>query len=344
MKISICVPQYNRINFLLQSLDIISHQTYSDIEVVVSDDCSSDKTEECITTLQKSYKFPLVYHRNQSNKGYDFNYRQSIELATGDYCIVIGNDDSIFGDASIEKLAQFLKDNDYPEIGYVNFVEAKNPTKVIERAYNTGIMGSGPDVALKNYSCFSFVGGLIYHKKTFDRFNTNKHDGSIYAQMYLGCRMIASGCRLFSIKDPIIIKDLEVEEKPRKSYKDVIARKWKDYKVERGGLPSVINVLIDAFRDSGTLTQSIIYKIFRRIYSVTYPHWVIDYKDNGALPAAVGLVQGLNPVQNDNFKLLSPINKVKLYSIYVFFSGAALVTPTTVFNKMKSTLYARLKK
>ena len=162
--------------------------------------------------------------------------------------------------------------------------------------------------------------------------------------MYLGCRMIASGCRLFSIREPLIIKDLEVDEKPRQSYRDVIARKWKDYKIEQGGLPSVINVLIDAFRDSGTLTQQIIYKIFRRIYCVTYPHWVVDYKSNGALPAAVGLVQGLHPARNTNFKLLSGVNKVKLYSMYLLFSGAALVTPATLFNKVKSTLYARLKK
>lgn len=344
MKISICVPQYNRINFLLQSLDLITQQTYADIEIVISDDCSTDGTEESITALQGTYKYPLVYFRNKVNKGYDANYRQCIELATGDYCIVIGNDDSIHGAGSIQYLADFLEANNYPEIGYVNFVEAKNPSHVVERAYSTGIMGSGPEVALKNYSCFSFVGGLIYHKKSFERFNTSKHDGSIYSQMYLGCRMIASGCRLFSIKEPLIIKDLEVDEKPRQSYRDVIARKWRDYKIEQGGLPSVINVLIDAFRDSGTLTQEIIYKIFRRIYCVTYPHWVIDYKSNGALPAAVGLVQGLHPVRNTNFKLLSAVNRVKLYSMYLLFSGAALVTPAMLFNKVKSALYARLKK
>lgn len=40
MKISICIPQYNRIAFLLKNLEYIAKQTYSNIEVVISDDCS----------------------------------------------------------------------------------------------------------------------------------------------------------------------------------------------------------------------------------------------------------------------------------------------------------------
>ena len=44
MKISICIPQYNRINYLLKSLSIIERQLYPDIEIVISDDCSTDDT------------------------------------------------------------------------------------------------------------------------------------------------------------------------------------------------------------------------------------------------------------------------------------------------------------
>ncbi|PWU00005.1 MAG: hypothetical protein C5B52_09535 [Bacteroidetes bacterium] len=344
MKISICIPQYNRIHFLLQALAIIEEQTYSNIEVVVSDDCSSDDTPEEIGRLKSIYKYPIVYHRNSRNLGYDANYRQSVALATGEYCIVIGNDDSIFGKDSIHNLVEFIKENQYPEIGFANFVEAKNTGVTIHRARTTEVLGSGPDVAMNYYSCFSFVGGLIYKKSAFDQYNTSKHDGSIYAQVYLGCLMIASGCRLFSIKEPIVIKDLEVKEEERKSYKDVIARKWKDYKMEQGGLPSVINVLIDAFRDARVLTPAIIFKIFRRIYGVTYPHWILDYKSNGAFPAAMGLVHGLWPGKLDNFRLLSFFNRAKIRIIYFFVSVTALLTPVFVYQAIRTRLYDWMKK
>jgi glycosyltransferase involved in cell wall biosynthesis len=344
MKVSICIPQYNRIRFLLQSLETIAGQDYPELEVVISDDCSTDDTQERITSLIPGYRFPIVYHRNQQNLGYDANYRKCIELATGEYCLVIGNDDTLNGSDAVSFLVSFLKSNDHPEIGFSNFVEASDPSKITRRAETTAVLGSGYQVALKYYSCFSFVGGLIYKKSAFDKFNTSKHDGSIYAQMYLGCLMISSGCRLFSIERPLVIKDLEVEGKERKSYKDTLARTWKDYKVENGGLPSVIHVLISAFRDAGQLSQDVIYHIFKRIYTVTYPYWIVDYKNNGALPAAVGLVSGMRPARNNDFGLLSFGNKLKLRGYYSLASFAALCVPAGLFMKMKEKLYRFAKK
>ncbi|MEJ7737955.1 MAG: glycosyltransferase family 2 protein [Chitinophagaceae bacterium] len=344
MKISICVPQYNRIMYLLQSLDLIARQTYPDIEVVISDDCSTDDTEERLLALKGLYKYPMVYHRNEKNMGYDANYRKCIELANGEYCIVIGNDDSIFGDGSIAFLSRFLIDNNYPEIGFSNFVMAGDTTDVNKRARQTGVLGSGTKVAMKYYSSFSFVGGLVYKKEAFMRFNTAKHDGSIYAQMYLASVMIASGCRLFSIMEPLVVKDLVGDESERKSYRDVIASKWSNYKVENGGLPSVIHVLIEGFRDARVLNEKIIFNIFYRVYSVTFPYWVVDYKKNAGLPAAVGLIQGMDPFRVADFTLLNPFNKLRIYLSYLGSAAGGLLMPVALFAKIRNWLYNKVKK
>ncbi len=344
MKISICIPQYNRIAYLLKSLKQIEAQDHRDIEVIVSDDRSDDNTEEAIKELQKNYKYPLLFSRNEVNLGYDANYRKCIELASGDYCIVIGNDDTIYEPGSIRFLDEFLERNDYPELGFCNFVEDNNPGVVVKRARESQVLGAGKYIALKNYSCFSFVGGLIYKKSAFDKFNTSKHDGSIYAQMYLGCLMVANGCRLFSIKEPLVLKDLQMEGKFRASYKDRIARKWRDYKTVDGGLPSVIHVLISAFRDAGVLDQAIIKKIFGRIYTTTLPHWILDYKSNKALPEAVGITRGLNPFRNQDFRLLNLVNRMDILSRYILFSASALVIPSVFFTKYKNQLYQFFKK
>lgn len=329
---------------MLKSLAIIEHQTYPDLEIVVSDDCSSDNTEQEIRSLMLRYRYPLIYHRNEKNMGYDANYRKCIELATGDYCLVIGNDDSLNDIHDMQYLVDFLKQHNNPEIGFCNFVEDHDRSIVIPRANSTGVLGTGTDVAVKNYSCFSFVGGLIYKKSAFDQFNTSKHDGSIYAQMYLGCLMIASGCRLFSIEKPLVVKDLAGDEQERKSYREVIAKKWKDHHVVDGGLPSVINVLISAFRDAGVLTQDIIYKIFKRIYTVTYPFWLIDYRVNGALPEAAGLLRGMRPARNENLKLLSGLNRPRLVFYYMTYSAIGLLTPVFVYKKLKTRIYKFFKK
>lgn len=344
MKISICIPQYNRINYLLRSLDIIKEQSYADIEIVISDDCSTDDTASRIAQLQQHYKYPIVFERNEKNMGYDRNYRKCIEMASGEYAFVIGNDDSINGADSISYLVTFLTENNFPDIGYCNMIEERTGGTLIKRAWGNRIIGAGTDIALRNYSCFSFVGGLIYKRSVFLQHNTSKYDGSIYAQMYLGVYMISKGAVLFCIEKPLVLKDLLLDGVFRDSYRDRIAKKWSDFKVVDGGMPSVINVLIGALRDAGALTQHRTYRIFRKIYAVTFPHWVLDYKENGAFPEAWGLVRGLKPVKNKNYTLLNAWNRFRIYCIYLFASAGALLMPVFIFKTFKQKVYAILKK
>ena len=344
MKISICIPQYNRINYLLRSLSIIESQSYSNIEIVISDDCSTDDTEARILELVTQYRFPIIFSKNKKNEGYDRNFRKCIELATGEYSLVIGNDDTLYGDESISFLVEFLKRNNYPDVGFCNLIEERTDNTLVERANITSVLGSGASVAIKYYSCFSFVGGLIYRRSNFLKFNTDKYDGSVYTQMYLGVLMIASGSTLFSIKEPLVLKDLLLDGKFRNSYRDRIAKKWKDFKIVDGGLPSVMNVLINAMNDAKTLTQKNTFYIFKRMYLITYPHWILDYKDNKALPEAFGLVLGLLPKKNFNYGKLTLINKIKINSIYFVSTIGALLIPVFLFKKYKSRLYTYFKK
>lgn len=343
MKISICVPQYNRIQYLLKGLRLIERQTYKDIEIVISDDCSSDDTVSQIELLSNTFKYPIIFDRNSRNMGYDRNYRKCIEMATGDYVIVIGNDDSIQGDSSIEYLVDFIESNNFPDVGFCNMIEERTGGTLITRALATQVLGKGPAIALKYYSCFSFVGGLIYKRSTFMEYNTEKYDGSIFAQMYLGVFMIASGCELFSIKEPLVLKDILLDGKFRNSYRDRIAKKWSDFNVVDGGLPSVMNVLICALRDAGLESQSRTYFIFRRMYLVTFPHWILDYRDNGALPAAVGLIAGMTPNKNMNFSRLNFINRTKIYLYFASVSVGSILMPVFIFRMLKQKLYTFFK-
>ena len=76
MKISICIPQFNRINYLLRSLQIIENQTYPNIEIVISDDCSTDDTEIKILELSKTYKYNTTYVL--VNTSYELSYHLNL--------------------------------------------------------------------------------------------------------------------------------------------------------------------------------------------------------------------------------------------------------------------------
>lgn len=347
MKISICIPQYNRAPLLEKALKMLENQTYDNIEIVVSDDCSQDDTIERISNLAKTFRFPIILGTNEKNTGYDRNYRKCIELATGEYAFVIGNDDTIYDKNSIQYLVDFLKENNFPDIGYSNYVEEKDQSFVVERARSTKVHGSGIEVAINHYNGFSFVGGLIYKKSAFDRFNTDKHDGSIYSQMYMGLVMIASGCTLFTIKEPLVLKDLHNEDGSFRwsYYRDGLPKKWKDFRKMDGGLPSVANVLISASQDAlGRNDKNLAFKILKRIYSITFPFWIIQYKKYGSLTAAMGLIVGINPIKHDIWNKLNIIGKIRLLFIYGSRSLIAFFFPVRIFDLMERYLQRIVKK
>ena len=326
---------------------MLENQTYENIEIVISDDCSQDDTIEQIKNLSKIFRIPIVLGTNEKNTGYDRNYRKCIELATGDYAIVIGNDDTIYEPTSIEFLVNFLISNNYPDIGYSNYVEENNQSFVVERARSTKIHGSGIEVAIDHYNGFSFVGGLIYKKSAFDKFNTSKHDGSIYSQMYMGLIMIASGCTLFTIKEPLVLKDLHNADGSFRwsYYRDGLPKKWKDFRMMDGGLPSVAKVLISATQDAlGYQDKGLAFRILKRIYSITFPFWIIQYKKYGSFTAAIGLIIGINPQKHGIWNNLNRFGMIRLFAIYISRSIAGLLFPVVIFSLVERYLQRVVKK
>ncbi len=339
MKISICIPQYNRIEYLKINLQQIALQESVDLEVIVSDDASTDNTAQEIKQMQENYPFPLIYHRFETNHGYDRNLRNSMELASGQYCFILGNDDTLSDPLALSRLVKFLIENNEPEVGFCNCADFVNPEEIQIRAKANEVIGSGPEITLKYYSSFSFVAGLVYKKTAFDSVNTDKLDGSIYVQIYLAALIILQKGRLFTYYDPIVLKDIRVNNDIANSYRDTLPRKASEYKVLDAGLPSYANVCATAFADAGFKDQQFVYKIIKRIYLFTYPFWLFDYRNLDAKIAAKGLTQGLKLSKFKIAERLSTWNKFKLKSIYQFATFCGLYIPYSWFETLKNQLY-----
>lgn len=343
LKISICIPQYNRIQFLLRSLRKLEKQTYSNIEIVISDDASTDSTSELINNFKPHYKYPITYHRFEKNKGYDRNLRKSLELATGQYCFILGNDDTLVDQNDLKTLAEFLEKNKFPEVGYCNFIDEVTPDIVQRRAHQTSILGSGPEVALKYHKSFSFVAGIIFKKTAFDSVNTDKTDGSIYSQIYLATRIIAEGGRLFTLSQPMVLKDIQVDGSRANSYRDKLIREWTEFRPVDSGLPQVAKVASEAFEDSGNKHTKYSSAILKKIYTQTYPFWLIDFRRNRAPIHAFALVRGLHP-KVFGFLDLNGWTWIKMNGFYFLFTLVGLFTPIWFFNRLEAKIYSTLKK
>jgi abequosyltransferase len=96
MRLSICIPTYNRARFLPDLFDSILAQTSHtiEVEVVVSDNASTDDTATVIAAY--SDRLPnLIYSRTDENVGADRNFLRVIDCASGDYCWLMGSDDKL---------------------------------------------------------------------------------------------------------------------------------------------------------------------------------------------------------------------------------------------------------
>jgi glycosyltransferase involved in cell wall biosynthesis len=129
--LSICIPTYNRVDFLKQSVEsIICSIEFSneDVEIVISDNCSSDNTEKYCKYLTQKYSF-IKYFRNDENV-VELNFYFCIQRATSKFVWVFGDDDLISINAISQVLNYLTKGHNLLILNYSIFDEkVKNVLK-----------------------------------------------------------------------------------------------------------------------------------------------------------------------------------------------------------------------
>ncbi len=121
MILSICIPNYNRLNCLdncLNSILIASKNVKDfDFEVCISDNNSITNPIEIIEKYKKYYK--IIYNQNDENLGFALNAIKTVSVSTGKYAWLIGNDDLILPNTLIE-LKKIFKENSDTEFFFIN--------------------------------------------------------------------------------------------------------------------------------------------------------------------------------------------------------------------------------
>lgn len=350
MLISICIPHYNRAEYLLKVLDTIREQTYKEIEVIISDDSSKDDSEKVIPDYIRKAEsageqIKFKYIRHPKNLGYDANLRASLEAGTGDYLFILGNDDGLNGSDAIQKLADHLKQFNYPEVAFCNSMEYGVENSTHYRTNITEVFGKGPETAIQLFRCFSFVAGIAYKKDSFRKYNTSKHDGSVYFQMYLSTKIISDGGRVSGIKDPLVAAGVKIGEQKANSFMDVLKERNKTFHEERGGLDRVFSVTLDGVIEHlmpGEI-NSFIRKIYSQLYFYTYPFWLYAYRKEGVYKASVNLALGCRPTSLIKINL-SFVNFFHSWFIYSVITLAGLILPVSFVDSFKDYLKKLSKK
>jgi glycosyltransferase involved in cell wall biosynthesis len=91
-KVSVCMPSYNRKEYTTEAIDSVLAQSFSDFEIVITDDCSTDGVVEIIKDYA-SKDSRIHFYSNEANLGVYGNLNRAILLSTGEYIKPICNDD-----------------------------------------------------------------------------------------------------------------------------------------------------------------------------------------------------------------------------------------------------------
>ena len=104
-KVSILLPAYNHEKYLPETIESVLNQTFSDFELLISDDCSTDNTAQVIRDVSDERVYGVFFDENRGTVR-ALNYLLSI--AKGEYIAVIGSDD-VWESEKLEKQLEILE-------------------------------------------------------------------------------------------------------------------------------------------------------------------------------------------------------------------------------------------
>lgn len=203
-KISICIPTYNRSQkldaTLLNLKKILKEKLKIMIEVVISDNASTDNTEEVVLKYKKD--FEIIYQKNSENKKFDYNLENASRMATGEYIWFCGDDD-IIREGALEKILEKLeKRNDiYILNGSIddkkrnglNLKDSKVFFTVNENEYIEYIESINYDLSF----FLAFITSIVVKRERYRSIiMEEKIKGSSYDHLYKCLKILKEGCKL----------------------------------------------------------------------------------------------------------------------------------------------------
>lgn len=212
IKLSICIPTYNRGEFIGKTLESIIVQATEDIEIVVSDNASTDDTGDVIKDFCAKFS-RLLYIREKVNHGPDANFLNVVSHASGEYCWLFGSDDVMRSGALLSVL-DALKDS--PTVLISNRLECDlylRPLQVREWLVTQEKLLSfhfSTDESTTRYfsmvdtlgGAFSFLSSIVINRKLWESVPMDQRFmGTAYSHVYKIISMLLQGGRLVYLND-----------------------------------------------------------------------------------------------------------------------------------------------
>ena len=117
--VSVIMPSYNTGRFIEETIGSVLAQTYTNWELIIVDDCSTDQTDEIVAPYLTDKR--IQYIKNDTNSGAAVSRNRALREAKGKWIAFLDSDDLWEAD-KLQKQISFMKDNGY-HFSYTNYIE-----------------------------------------------------------------------------------------------------------------------------------------------------------------------------------------------------------------------------
>lgn len=132
--VSIVMPSYNTGPYIAESIQSVLQQSYSNWELIIVDDCSTDNTDEVVRLFLSDQR--ISYLKNEKNSGAAVSRNRALREAKGRWIAFLDSDD-LWTPEKLEKQVSFMEKNGF-HFSYTNYAEIDTEDK------RNGISVTGP--------------------------------------------------------------------------------------------------------------------------------------------------------------------------------------------------------
>lgn len=207
--LSICIPTYNRANFLDKNLkNLIEICKPLNVPIFISDNCSSDNTETIVENIKKMYDY-VFYKKLDLNKGIDFNMDSVIKSSTTEYSWLFSDDDEIDTE-SIAYIVSILN-NQNPDFLLINNKETTLFTNEIITDNYLNIEGQNTvitnKILLEKYSHqMTLLSACIVKTKLWKKIGLNSYKSKYYFHLHNILNHLKKKSKIILVGKPLFTK------------------------------------------------------------------------------------------------------------------------------------------
>lgn len=137
--VSIITPSYNTASFIEDTIKSVLNQTYTNWEMIIVDDCSTDNTKEIVQKYLLDNR--IKYYENKKNSGAAISRNKALQMSKGRWIAFLDSDD-LWDETKLSEQIEFMESHNY-YFSYTNYRELDEQNQII----NSKI--TGPSIVTK---------------------------------------------------------------------------------------------------------------------------------------------------------------------------------------------------